>query len=44
MARNTVEIDEDVFIDMCMERVDELGRVAKFEGNFWGIAWNTFPK
>jgi hypothetical protein len=35
MARNTVEIDEDVFIDMCMERVDELGRVAEFEGNFW---------
>ena len=35
MARNTVEIDADVFIDMCMDRVDELGKVAKFEGNFW---------
>jgi hypothetical protein len=35
MARNTVEIDADVFIDMCMERVDELGKVADFKGNFW---------
>ena len=35
MARNTVEIEADVFVDMCMERVAELGRVAEFEGNFW---------
>ena len=35
MARRIVEIDADAFIDMCMDRVDELGNVAKFEGNFW---------
>ena len=35
MAKNTVEIEADVFVDMCMERVDELGRVA---------AWNISLK
>ena len=35
MARNTVEIDEDVFIDMLWERVNETRWGSKYSEDFW---------
>ena len=35
MARNTVEIDEDVFIDMLWDRVNETNWGRKYSEDFW---------
>lgn len=35
MARNTVEIDEDVFIDMLWERVNETRWGSNYSEDFW---------
>lgn len=35
MARNTVKIDEDVFIDMLWERVNETRWGSKYSEDFW---------
>lgn len=35
MARNTVEIDEDVFIDMIWERINDTKWGRKYSEEFW---------
>ena len=35
MARNTVEIDEDVFIDMIWERINDTNWGRKYPEEFW---------
>ena len=35
MARSTVEIDSDVFIDLLWDRVDELPSARDYSKKFW---------
>lgn len=35
MARNTVEIDEDIFIDMLWERINDTRWGSKYSEEFW---------
>lgn len=51
MAKNTVEIDEDVFIELLWERVNETKWGSKYSEDFWtecfdylsGIGWMNDP-